>query len=340
MEHPADSNIVYCSGDQVGTGGKRQMYLLTSMDGGLTWPTMVSVSPATTTTNNTCFNLAPSDPLVMYMAGKEGLYTVIYQTTDGVLWNEVTNNLSGLLGYFDNINAIWVAPEDPLTVLIGTTKGVFKTTDGGGQWNATTLTMLTNDLLYCPYIDTLYAATDYGVVATTDQGGSWAPFGAGLSESEVNRLAVDSYHGFLYAGTDGGSTWRCKFDIPLAAYIDELSAATGGSVDFAINAGVAKAGRKYVLCGGVTGTEPGTLLPGGKILPLNLDIFTYYFVFPLINTAVFSNFMGTLDANGQALAQLNVPPIPGYSGITMYYAYCLKGPYNYVSNPVDIQIVD
>jgi hypothetical protein len=73
-------------------------------------------------------------------------------------------------------------------------------------------------------------------------------------------------------------------------------------------------------------------------LPVNWDVFTD-FVLALLNTYVFSNFLGTLDATGMATAQLNAPPIPGFAGITMHYAYALNNPWDFVSNPVAVEIV-
>jgi hypothetical protein len=50
--------------------------------------------------------------------------------------------------------------------------------------------------------------------------------------------------------------------------------------------------------------------------------------------------LGTLDASGTATAQLNAPPLrPEFVGITMHYAYALNNPFDFVSNPVAIEIV-
>ena len=92
--------------------------------------------------------------------------------------------------------------------------------------------------------------------------------------------------------------------------------------------------------GSVSGTHPGTLLPGGATLPLNWDGFTNL-VLGLINSNLFDNFMGTLDANGQAVAKINTGPIPsGFIGLKMYYAYTLYTAYDFVSNPVVIEVVN
>jgi hypothetical protein len=73
-------------------------------------------------------------------------------------------------------------------------------------------------------------------------------------------------------------------------------------------------------------------------LPVNWDVFTD-FVLTLLNTSVFVNFLGTLDGSGTATAQLNVPPVTGFAPLTMHYAYALNNPWDFVSNPVAVEIV-
>jgi hypothetical protein len=126
---------------------------------------------------------------------------------------------------------------------------------------------------------------------------------------------------------------------PLSADVYEVKE-TGGTVTFALEAGLARAGRKYVLLGCMSGTSPGYPLPGGLVtLPLNWDLFTTAMI-PALNTTVFQDFLGQLDGQGRGTAYLNVPPIPpGYVGLFMYYAYTLLNPFDFVSNPVAIEIV-
>jgi len=120
-----------------------------------------------------------------------------------------------------------------------------------------------------------------------------------------------------------------------------IPASAGGIVDFALTAGIANANRNYFLLGSVTGTKPGFPLPGGLvILPLNWDIFTGL-VFKLANTPPLANFYGTLYISGNGTGQLNTfGPLPPTSvGIKMYFAYLLYYPFDFVSNPVEIEIV-
>ena len=121
---------------------------------------------------------------------------------------------------------------------------------------------------------------------------------------------------------------------------DEISEATGGTANLTLAAGSTNANRKYLLLGSMSGTEPGIPLPGGNaVLPLNWDLFTNV-VLSMLNTSVFTDFMGYLDGSGSGMAQLNLPPLgSGYAGLKMYFAYCLNGPYDFASNPVTIEIV-
>jgi hypothetical protein len=59
----------------------------------------------------------------------------------------------------------------------------------------------------------------------------------------------------------------------------------------------------------------------------------------MINGPIFQNFMGSLDGTGSATATLNLPPVPGAAGLTMHYAYALNNPWDFVSNPVAVEIV-
>ena len=119
-----------------------------------------------------------------------------------------------------------------------------------------------------------------------------------------------------------------------------LSARTGGKVSFSLNAGPAHAFRNYLLLGTVSGTDPGTLLPGNLVtIPLNRDWFSDY-ILARLNTPTFTSFRGTLDAQGAATALLNAPPKPGWGGTVMSFAFCTALPYDYASNPVEVVVTE
>ncbi len=59
----------------------------------------------------------------------------------------------------------------------------------------------------------------------------------------------------------------------------------------------------------------------------------------LINTPMFSDFMGLLDGSGTATASFTLPPVPGMAGLTLYFAFTVMNPYDFVSNAKGIAIV-
>ena len=120
----------------------------------------------------------------------------------------------------------------------------------------------------------------------------------------------------------------------------ETISETGGTAFLTLFAGVENANRNYIMLGGLTGSSPGFALPGGlATMPLNWDPYTDL-VLSLLNSPVFSNFLGTLGASGTAFATLNVPALPpGLVGTVMTYAYALNNPFDFASTPVQIEIV-
>ncbi|MHC4946016.1 MAG: DUF7948 domain-containing protein, partial [Planctomycetota bacterium] len=130
-----------------------------------------------------------------------------------------------------------------------------------------------------------------------------------------------------------------RIAMPLAADTHLVSAATGGSVDLDLNASEDHAFRDYVILGSVSGTSPGFPLPGGLTLPLNWDWFTELIRMNL-NTGHFVNFMARLDDIGHESAQLNIPTLPSsWIGIKMHFAYTLFNPFDFVSNPLEFEVV-
>ena len=112
---------------------------------------------------------------------------------------------------------------------------------------------------------------------------------------------------------------------PLAVKSDvhELSIANGGQQTLRLNAGKTHAGRLYLVLGGISGTNPGTQLAPGVVLPINFDP---YMVMTLtsVNTLI-SNSLGTLDANGGATAKFNL--IKGWPasliGTRFHHGFCV-----------------
>jgi len=114
---------------------------------------------------------------------------------------------------------------------------------------------------------------------------------------------------------------------------------SGGAIDFALDAGASWGERNYLLCGTLSGTSPGTPLPGGLAsIPLNRDWFSDY-ILANLGRPLFTDFWGALDSAGEAQAGLDAPPLPGWAGTTFNFAFCLSDPWDFASNAVAVEVV-
>lgn len=119
------------------------------------------------------------------------------------------------------------------------------------------------------------------------------------------------------------------------------SESQGTDILFALNAGLDYANRQYLIFGGITGTSPGTPLPGGYVtLPINWDVFTNLIIERInLNDPHFVNFTGFLDSTGSMKeAKFILVPTPNSVGITMSFAYATANPWDFASNAVDVTV--
>jgi hypothetical protein len=118
-----------------------------------------------------------------------------------------------------------------------------------------------------------------------------------------------------------------------------FSASAGCDIPLYLDAGPSFGGRFFRVAGGLSGSNPGTNLPGGGILPVNWDwltdlMFQYPTAYP------FQEFRGNLDSQGEAVARFRLPG-PGavpYVGMSLTFAFTLPTVYDFVSTPVAIEI--
>jgi|GEM_PF-3042693 len=125
----------------------------------------------------------------------------------------------------------------------------------------------------------------------------------------------------------------------LYAHAYTLSSSSGGAVDLVLDAGASHSSREYMVAGTMSGVYPGTMLPGGLVIPLNRDALTNY-ILSHLTSPMFLDFKGNLDGQGKGLATLDTlgPMSPQYIGETLSFAFTLTQTYDFVSNPVSIVI--
>jgi FG-GAP repeat len=145
-------------------------------------------------------------------------------------------------------------------------------------------------------------------------------------------------------GTDSGSA-RVLSGKALAVMTDihAFSLAKANTQTLSLDAGTTNQGRLYWVFGSVTGTSPGVTLAsalGLVTIPLNPDPWTDLTI-ALPNSPVLVNTKGTLDANGQAQAQIKGGPVnsPSAVGLVLYHAYLVydaKNNFYMASNPATL----
>ena len=192
--------------------------------------------------------------------------------------------------------------------------------------------------------------TDFDVDGNIHQTTPLSSAGRGVFRLGNGNLLVTSVDGVhevepvtgLVIETENTGSARYIEQVKLnALYADqqEILETVGGAVNFTLKSGPANGGRNYILLASVSGTSPGTPLPGGMaVLPINWDILTTTML-SFLNSPMFQKFMGTLDANGNAGAVFDtLGPITGAGGLTLSFAFALNNPWDSASNAVQVVI--
>ncbi|MFH2002883.1 MAG: PQQ-binding-like beta-propeller repeat protein [Planctomycetota bacterium] len=256
------------------------------------------------------------------------------------LWTKSTTG-----GCFRGTAIADVNNDGQLDLAFGTSSGILAVLRGD---NGTQIWSINLQAHYGQAFDCDHAP----IIADFDNDGKLDIFivgGYGESTTPTNN------HGRAYmlsAGDGTGMGWTqfrgdCRHSAcydgyrPLDADRGTLSAASGGDADFYLKAGFENAGRNYILLGSLSGTDPGTALPQGLAkLPLNWDLFTDL-VFSYVNTAFFQDFLGQLDSMGKHYALFDtlggLPPTA--VGLEVQFAFALNNFFDFVSNPVRIEVV-
>jgi len=171
----------------------------------------------------------PKDPTNLYGDTTGG----IYRSDDGTMsWKKINNGLipehelmaSMALG----VNAIEIDRLNPDIVYAGTTKGLFRTTNQGEQWERIGQSLpdpfVSSIVIHPADPSIIYIGGPGGVWKSTDSGKTWKAVNQGLTTLNIRALALAPQNAqILYAGTngsglyrstDGGTTWT---SVPLKA---------------------------------------------------------------------------------------------------------------------------
>ena len=211
----------------------------------------------------------------------------------------------------------------------------------GGSWHIAYTTGYDHSVHYnrrpqdlSDYYGTTWIIDDEGLAASH---GTYSKKGIAANWTTDEAIVVwadarDYTPGDYDTYADSAGTAGLMIDNRIVHHLD------ASTVNFTLNAGPAYAGRFYLLLGSLSGTTPGTPLPGGlATIPLNYDQLALWSL--TWGPPIFTNFFGILDADGQATATLNVPAASGIGpGDRMHFAFCIPQSWDFASHAVAVDV--
>lgn len=209
---PSDTLTIYA--------GTYNGLIFKSTDGGMNW---VEMDNGLNGNGPYVYTLAidPRNTSTIY-AGTQ--YSGAFKSTDGGMhWSGINSGLPTFDSTSIGVISIAIDPSNSSIVYIGTTGvgssgGVFKSTDGGMNWSPVNTGLPIYDT-YALAIDprnttTIYAGIYlYGVFKSTDGGMHWSAINSGLTRFDFydndQGLVIDPRNtSTIYAGVDGGGVYK------------------------------------------------------------------------------------------------------------------------------------
>ncbi len=162
---------------------------------------------------------------------------------------------------------------------------------------------------------------------TSVGGGAYAGNSGALTNADLLQIFSGGMYLNVHSTSFGGGEVRDQLEVgALNVTTEVLSVSRGGRQSWLLNAEVEHANSLFLLLGSFTGTSPGTNVNGVNV-PLNLDTYTL-FTLQSANQLPYQNTLGFLDANGEARAELDIPPAsnPNLVGIPFVHAFAAIDP--------------
>lgn len=210
-------DVVYAGGTEQ-EGDRKDLFVCRSANWGTSWTLPVRVT-SNCRMEFGALAVAPSNCDIVYAAGTDMRLPrpvrVFRSRNAGCAWEDISGNLSAVDPSKTNnviigVNVIQADLHNPETIWIGTHAGLYKTLDGGADWQSVGLPYQVISLVWNPKNLSLYAATGKNGVFECKAGSpSWIPLAKGLPEGVTcTGMALDSVNNQLYLGTLNDSMWR------------------------------------------------------------------------------------------------------------------------------------
>ena len=198
--------------------------IYTSADGGQMWERLSGFNRPGLLIDNIIVD--PRDSKTLYAAAHRHKEPGgFFKTTDGgKTWREAEAFKS------EAIHSLTQSPSDPDTLLVGTNRGIFRSTDAGDSWEALP-TSTTPGLINVESLavdprdaDVIYAGTWYLPYKTTDGGKTWGITKTGIiDDSDIFAIEIDETNpdhvimsacSGIYETKNAGAQWRKVNGIP------------------------------------------------------------------------------------------------------------------------------
>ena len=205
--HPENPRVVF-----VGTSPKQDPTeaddypggrILYTVDGGQTWQEPVGGFPQGIHTSIHHFAFDPFDQDTVYVTTSRheiGLPPTqisvgIYKSTDlGMTWQEINVGLPTM-----DVDTIVASPAQQGLLFAGTHEGIFRSEDGGANWQGTTMAQAVSNLVIDPMdADSIFAGAETGLFWSPDAGVTWQRVES-VPHKPVPWLAMDEQGEALYA---------------------------------------------------------------------------------------------------------------------------------------------
>ncbi len=185
-----------------------------------------------------------------------------------------------------------------------------------------------------------------GPVLATLSGGPtvWTGTTAPLSDIELYLLESNGLYVNVTSAAFPAGEIRGPVEVGfMNANVETISVTNGGRQTLRVTTGPGCAGMLYLLFGSMSGTQPGFSL-GQALIPVNPDP---YFAWALahLDHQLFTNPVGYLDAQGDAVIELYMHPIsnPLLAGIEVHHAFAAydfgQGKWLMAGNAVKVTLI-
>ncbi len=219
----------------------------------------------------------PTNNQVIYAGMRSPGSTRVFKSIDGgVTWTALTSGI----GQGDFVWDLAIDPSHPNTIYAGTNRGVYKSTDGGGQW--VQKTSKNSPFVVIHPLDGSLLALDAPAIARSKDGGeTWETLGSvsasnydycvlAMAPSAPHILYYGNQMGGVSRSTDGGSTWQ-RIDSSFGASPSVLSLFVDPHDAQVVYLGVSASGLFKTTNGGQNWTPIGSGLGSINVNDIQVD---------------------------------------------------------------------